>query len=770
MAKATQDVIVRIKVDGAGNAKVQIDQLGKSFLDAEVAAKKMTDEIADGSKIAEGSVAHYRRMITAMKIVRDNSAKTAEDFQRQTLAIEKLQVEMREITSSTKSYNKVNEKQISNAGLAGATLTEFGRTISDLPYGIRGVANNLSQLSTLFITLMSKTKGFTNTIKLLKAELMGPLGFILAFQAVISLLDFFAGKTDKAKESTDELTESINQELVVLRELNDAISENIIKREDAEQVAKSVLKTNKELKKIIEDTTLSEEQREEAITELLKKRQKELELEDKISSVRKKISEDSIRLDKINNDIATKKNELNAVDASNSVLRAIKQDELNALGVERNKIIKEQVDDLTELVSLSKQQNELDSESIDNNEDLIQVGTIEYYEELIKELREVQRESVTTSEQYKDIQKEIDLFQAKIDKITGSTKKLTKANKKQKESFDELIGVSGGFYSELYRQSQKLNDDVAGLSRQRRQIEFLDIKTVLAEDIAALKQRSSTRVGFERGKERLIKESLEKEIKAIKFALENDRLTIGERLKLRQRLANATTQLAESEAQKYIDAAKQAIAVYETFKQAGDLLFEAEISREERKTVLINNQLRKRLDNEKLTVKQRDSLNNQISANEENLARKRDKIAEKQFKIQKALAMGEAIITAFISASRAREAVLAGPEKFLGIAALPLSKIAYGIVLASGLATAAAIGRQQFVPSAIGGGGASGAGGAGGGANVQAPDFNVVGSTAQSQLAETIAGAESKPTRAYVVGKDITTQQELDRNRRRTSA
>jgi len=55
-------------------------------------------------------------------------------------------------------------------------------------------------------------------------------------------------------------------------------------------------------------------------------------------------------------------------------------------------------------------------------------------------------------------------------------------------------------------------------------------------------------------------------------------------------------------------------------------------------------------------------------------------------------------------------------------------------------------------------------GSAGNGTQIQAPDFNVVGASGQSQLAQTIAGAEAQPVRAFVVGKDISTQQELDRN------
>jgi len=43
------------------------------------------------------------------------------------------------------------------------------------------------------------------------------------------------------------------------------------------------------------------------------------------------------------------------------------------------------------------------------------------------------------------------------------------------------------------------------------------------------------------------------------------------------------------------------------------------------------------------------------------------------------------------------------------------------------------------------------------------PAFNVVGATAESQLAQTIAGAQQKPVRAYVVSTDISSQQALDR-------
>ena len=56
--------------------------------------------------------------------------------------------------------------------------------------------------------------------------------------------------------------------------------------------------------------------------------------------------------------------------------------------------------------------------------------------------------------------------------------------------------------------------------------------------------------------------------------------------------------------------------------------------------------------------------------------------------------------------------------------------------------------------------------GGGGGAapQIQAPAFNVVGATQTSQLAQTIAGAEDRPVKAFVVASDVTTAQELERS------
>tara|TARA_B110000503_G_scaffold20865_1_gene31669 strand:+ start:1414 stop:3948 length:2535 start_codon:yes stop_codon:yes gene_type:complete len=60
-----------------------------------------------------------------------------------------------------------------------------------------------------------------------------------------------------------------------------------------------------------------------------------------------------------------------------------------------------------------------------------------------------------------------------------------------------------------------------------------------------------------------------------------------------------------------------------------------------------------------------------------------------------------------------------------------------------------------------------GVGGFSGGASaIQAPNFNVIGQTTNDAnlIADTVAGANSRPIRAFVVDKDVTSSQELSRN------
>jgi hypothetical protein len=93
--------------------------------------------------------------------------------------------------------------------------------------------------------------------------------------------------------------------------------------------------------------------------------------------------------------------------------------------------------------------------------------------------------------------------------------------------------------------------------------------------------------------------------------------------------------------------------------------------------------------------------------------------------------------------------------------------------IATALATAASV--ISAVKAAVGAtkDAASKAGAGGGGLSgrlgtpqisTQAPSFNIVGASAENQLAQTIADQTQQPIQAFVVANDVTTAQGLERN------
>ena len=88
-----------------------------------------------------------------------------------------------------------------------------------------------------------------------------------------------------------------------------------------------------------------------------------------------------------------------------------------------------------------------------------------------------------------------------------------------------------------------------------------------------------------------------------------------------------------------------------------------------------------------------------------------------------------------------------------------------GVIAATGAAQIATISAQQFDA----GGGTTPEAPATPSAQSMQPQFNIVGQSGTNQLAQSIGGQFNQPIRAYVVGQDVTTSQQLQRQRVRTA-
>lgn len=119
---------------------------------------------------------------------------------------------------------------------ATPALTDFSRTIQDMPYGIQGVANNIQQLTAQFGYLSQQTSsvtgkaiGFKGAIGAMVGAIAGPAGILLAVSAITSLwvayekeIKAAIGTTDLMGDAIKEASGEIGEEIVELEKLKNA--------------------------------------------------------------------------------------------------------------------------------------------------------------------------------------------------------------------------------------------------------------------------------------------------------------------------------------------------------------------------------------------------------------------------------------------------------------------------------------------------------------------------------------------------------------------
>lgn len=92
------------------------------------------------------------------------------------------------LIQSNNNLTKSTKKVVDSSGLANTAVQELGRGASDSAFGIQGVANNASQLGSLFGSLVQKTGSTMNALKAMGAAMLGPLGLVVAFQALTAVV------------------------------------------------------------------------------------------------------------------------------------------------------------------------------------------------------------------------------------------------------------------------------------------------------------------------------------------------------------------------------------------------------------------------------------------------------------------------------------------------------------------------------------------------------------------------------------------------------
>ena len=609
MADNMKKLTYVVQVNDKG--KIKIDGLTKSFVDADKAVNRLTADL------------------------------------------KKQQATMVETTS--KGLNPMIDK----TGLAGATIVELGRTISDSNYGIRGMANNLSQLSTLMITLIATTGGFKEGMQALWNTMKGPLGLIVAFQIVVALLERFDMESRKSKSDTDSLSGAF-------KGMGSTVSKTAGNFE-------TYIRT-------LQDSNKSQEQHKLAIEKLNK------EFPDFVKNLND-AGHKTEDLKNKTNDLITitnqYRNELFKLAQARAAQNKI--DELAGRAIDNRIKAEEEASkiglSLEEARELSAQKDEkrTDKSIISirkrtRNLDEFRTAQIEAADNIVSTLDE---QNIATQELINK------LSEYTIIEISTS-KKRSKARKKESEE--------KGKYDEL-------------------EIGNFDVK------IRALKEMGQIRTHFfNRNLEMDVVENLNT-IEAIK---------LEEQQNLNRLNALKNQELSEAEL---------ALAKYEI-----NIFYSKLLAKEQEQ--LDRQGYAMRMD---MFGHYADSLGSISGLMKENS------------KASKTFALLEIAANTAIGFSQGLTLAQQQAKE-----AAPVSALAFPLFYASQIA--AVLAAANRAKSILSGGSIGGAGGgAVGGADVEAPDFNVVGASPESQLAQSIRGQQEKPLRAFVVHNDIKDADELSR-------
>lgn len=609
---------------------------------------------------------------------------------------------LKNVKLTEQEYRKLTKTQNQLKDASGATTSaalELGRVIQDAPYGIRGMANNITQLVSQLGFAAKATGGWVNAIKGMISSLTGTLGVVFAVSLVVAALDKFYGANKKAEKSTRDFRESIGSAATDLKSLKLVLDENLLSKEELSKVIDRVNEKYTDLNlKIDEEGKLTKESIKQIDNKILA-------LEDlaKANAMMSVIEEKQKEIIKA---------QLKLQEETSDRLKSIGAKDLEDFKKNKDELIKVQEGyykgsiDADKLATKARIQGSIDTFSSEKNK----------IESEIKELLKL-----STDEGFFD-----DFFNGK--------KRKGKAPKKQKA--EDIDAVWGDIDETVLNVKKRFEDAISGL------------------DVARM-------MGI------ISEEQYEEYVSKTKEHFSKDFTVTGVAPKLDFKLSEETQAGIDAYNEKLRKKIRDGfdreellfyLDIFKTTAQGvGDFIsseYDRQLTIEQNHTNKLNEELNNRLINEKLSVGERKSIQNEIARNDEALRKKQNEIKKKQFNTQKAFNVSMAVVNTYAGATRALAELPA-----------PSNLIVAGTTITTGLLQVASILRQKFQPdSANTPIRTSGSLGGSGGVGNRSFDFNLVGNNQGNQVVDAIQSQFDKPIKAYVVSKDITNAQQLDAN------
>ena len=679
-----------IKITLTGDGKVKLDQVTGSV-------QRLTKATKDQEKATKGSEAALKQQIRELMAVRAANATTAKSYAAYTKQIDKVQKQLTELQAVQKEAIQTNADQISSSGLAGATLNEFGRFISDLPFGITAVTNNLSQLANLFVILSAKVNGGTKAFQLLLAQLKGPLGLIIAFQVIIALVQGFQkqllillGITNKQKEAQKEFNKALKE------------SQAAVQAESVELEG---------FVKILKDSNSSREAQQNAIEQLSKA----------LPHLTKQ-------------QIANK----DSIDETTAAVKALVE----------QKMIQVEIDTL-----LDKNQEVLAMRSEIRN---------------IQAIDDVEKQDAAIKQFVKDNKLRFEVFSGTLGENLQSILRFERFDfaDARRIIFEGLGETLDGVEEKVFELQNKLSPG-PGTPDKRDRITPFVFGANVKKNLGKTTDEISEEIGklFDKINNQFGVETFSEQFEAMQQSAEDAASELVQQELNRDAAHKRELGRIKDEFDKRNELANNIKSAVTSLSQIQDQAFQSQV---------------KRLDTERDIILQNDNL---TAEEKDRLLKKNDKetreVRTKQIKFERDMHMIEmsmelakiglqiqnAMTTTVLDATGAATKATMSLGAFMNQLG-PFGIAAYAASIGGVIATIVSARKkaEQQIRALSNESLAVSGGGSASGMQFSAPDFNVVGATQTSQLAQTIAGAEDKPIKAFVVASDVTTAQELERS------
>jgi hypothetical protein len=252
---------------------------------------------------AESGTSTIRGLDGTIKATMVSTQKLRQEYGNFATQIKATNAEINNLSGGVNGKGGLNGMSAAS-GSASAAALELGRVVSDAPYGIRGMANNVSQLASQLFFMASQqeiatvatksdtvvkttnttatvaattaTVGFAGALRMMWTALMGPLGILLALQAVIAAADYFFGGMKKAEEATKDLNKELKSQIDIFRLYDQQLGDANVSLEERLKILKAVSAFDKDLSEKLKAANGDREKETEILKNHLK--QKELEL------------------------------------------------------------------------------------------------------------------------------------------------------------------------------------------------------------------------------------------------------------------------------------------------------------------------------------------------------------------------------------------------------------------------------------------------------------------------------------------------------------